>query len=645
MKVNIGKNTIGDNNKMSVFLKEYGRSTHDLSFAWRSSMGVGTLVPFMKILALPGDTFNINLDTRVMTHPTVGALFGKYKLQMDVFTCPIRLYNAMLHNNAIDIGLEMSRVSLPLFKTTLDNKTGDRYFPMWNRSSIMTYLGYNSKVADARSYQIIPLLAYLDIFKNYYANKQEEKFYALGNDEVTVKIESSTRSYSQIQNVSTNYLYIDQFFIKITATEKVDVNRPLYCNIEIAKDDGTPTTIYTTVDLSDYDYEVNYTYDTKNITTTIKGGKGLIKVGSITQFKVGQDIAISYSTTNSYKIDATGEPIAYDLKLIDDLRTLILSKGEAPIIWEKNNPSGISIVDHILGYGSRQLCKGDLGGLLLKTHFSDLFNNWINNEWIDNLQNGITAVTAINTQDGSFTIDTLNLKTKVYNMLNRIAVSGGTYKDWIETVYTTDYYFRAETPVYEGGASADIDFQEVVSNSATENEPLGTIAGRGTVSEKRGGNVNIKVNEPCYIIGIASITPYVDYSQGRDWDVLLKTMDDLHKPQLDGIGYQDLSTIRMDGRANNMAVGKQPAWIEYMTNYNKTFANFAAGGNESFMCLNRIYEIDSDGNLENYTTYINPKDYTYIFAENDITNQDFWVQIGCGIEARRVMSAKQIPLM
>ena len=29
-----------------------------------------------------------------------------------------------------------------------------------------------------------------------------------------------------------------------------------------------------------------------------------------------------------------------------------------------------------------------------------------------------------------------NLQQKVYNMLNRIAVSGGTYRDWLETVYT-----------------------------------------------------------------------------------------------------------------------------------------------------------------------------------------------------------------
>ena len=35
--------------------------------------------------------------------------------------------------------------------------------------------------------------------------------------------------------------------------------------------------------------------------------------------------------------------------------------------------------------------------------------------------------------------------------------------------------------------SAEIEFQEVVSNSATEEEPLGTLAGRGFASNKKGG--------------------------------------------------------------------------------------------------------------------------------------------------------------
>ena len=135
MKANIGKNTLGDSNKMSVSLREYGRSTHNLSSAWRSPMGVGTLVPFMKLVGLPGDTFDIDLDTRIMTHPTIGPLFGNFKFQADVFTCPIRLYNAMLHNNTLNIGLDMSKVKLPKAEFFVKNK-GDKEgkngdFPDW----------------------------------------------------------------------------------------------------------------------------------------------------------------------------------------------------------------------------------------------------------------------------------------------------------------------------------------------------------------------------------------------------------------------------------------------------------------------------------------------------------------------------------
>ena len=75
---------------MKVDLRTYNRSTHNLSYAWRSSMGVGTLVPCMKLIGLPGDTFDIDVDTKVLTHPTVGPLFGSYKLQIDIFTPPYR---------------------------------------------------------------------------------------------------------------------------------------------------------------------------------------------------------------------------------------------------------------------------------------------------------------------------------------------------------------------------------------------------------------------------------------------------------------------------------------------------------------------------------------------------------------------------
>ena len=135
--------------------------------------------------------------------------------------------------------------------------------------------------------------------------------------------------------------------------------------------------------------------------------------------------------------------------------------------------------------------------MLLKTYDSDIFNNWIQTDWIDGV-GGITELTSIDitANDGKLTMDALNLQQKVYNMLNRIAVSGGTYRDWLETVYTAG------------------------------NEPLGTLAGRGVTTERqKGGHIRIKVTEPCYIMCICSITPRIDYGQGTTWDSYLETME------------------------------------------------------------------------------------------------------------------------
>ena len=160
-------------------------------------------------------------------------------------------------------------------------------------------------------------------------------------------------------------------------------------------------------------------------------------------------------------------------------------------------------------------------GLGLKTYQSDLFNNWVNTEWIDGT-NGITEITSIDVSDGLLKLDALNLAKKVYDLLNRVAVSGGTYQDWQEAVYGVDVARMAESPIYCGGLSREIVFEEVVStvdyeSDNTGQQPLGTLAGKGSQGKKKGGNVVIKVKEPSIIMGLVSITPRIDYSQGNKW--------------------------------------------------------------------------------------------------------------------------------
>ena len=64
------------------------------------------------------------------------------------------------------------------------------------------------------------------------------------------------------------------------------------------------------------------------------------------------------------------------------------------------------------------------------------------------------------------------------------------------------------------------------------------------------------------------------------------------------------------------------------------------------MVLTRRYErtkIDGVSMIKDLTTYIDPTKFNYIFANTALDAQNFWVQIGCDITARRKMSAKTIP--
>lgn len=644
LQKNIGKNTIGDNNKMSVNLHTYNMSTHDLSTIFRNTQSAGTLVPNLVLLAQKGDTIDIDIESHVLTHPTLGPLFGSFKHENHIFSVPIRLYNSWLHNNRTKIGLNMSDIKLPQLSIkidkTKDNPTPDNQWSQINPSCLLAYLGirgyaYNATTSSQETEvkkMAVPLLGYYDIFKNYYANTQEENFYIIGATESITKIKV-TQAEGAIYTSTTP----DKINIGIANGDSVEI---------------TPKNAYEADELTitwfDMSTETTRTGKPTDFGTWNKASGNWNVVMAPTQ------VGLLMSITPKNRVQLKD----YPLEQIDEMRDIILStKGNITSI---PNKSSIALYD---SFGQR-LPNGKLNttssqyGLCLKTYNSDLLQNWINTEWIDGV-NGISEVTAIDVTDGKLTMDALNLQQKVYNMLNRIAVSGGTYKDWLETVFTGGNYMeRCETPIFEGGMSTEIVFQEVISNSASGEQPLGTLAGRGyDTGKQKGGHVKIKVTEPSFIMGIGSITPRIDYSQGNEFYNEFLTLDDIHKPALDGIGYQDsLNWQRAwwdDNRMENNnrlqpSAGKTVAWLNYMTNINRTFGNFAINDNEAFMVLNRNYEMSpsagtNETKIADLTTYIDPVKYNYIFAETNLDAMNFWVQTKFDIKVRRLISAKQIP--
>jgi hypothetical protein len=623
-------------------------------------MSAGTLVPFMDEVALPGDSFNIDLECDVMTHPTIGPLFGSYKVQLDLFVCPIRLYNGKLHMNALNIGMNMASIKLPQMEIEGDTMRYDDNGQI-NTSCILSYLGirgiggFNGTPGDnvkSREFNALKLLMYWDIYKNYYANKMEENGAVIhstqdveenGLEDALIYTGENTFNPIGFEDVAT--ITEDTYGQLIFANAfEPDINNIMVYGKWVGDDViGRPL----------HECFNNIEWDENN---------GVLNVSEPYNLIIGTKYWETIEIVGGGSIVPTDSPKVqfFPLENIDKMREDILKDtGNAgAFMINGNSIEPYGLIFQKGSYEENPYSKqASQEGLALKTYQSDLFNNWVSTEWIDG-DNGINAISSVDVTEGNFTIDSLNLSKKVYDMLNRIAVSGGSYDDWLDAVYTHERTRSIESPVYVGGLIRELAFQEVVSNASSGSEyneqPLGTLAGKGTLtSKKKGGKLDIKINEPSYIMGIVSLTPRICYSQGNKWDNNLKTMDDFHKPALDEIGFQELITDQMCATDTKILVatneiqyksaGKQPAWINYMTNVDVVRGNFAVETQQMFMTLDRRYERKGDGGIKDLTTYIDPSKFNHIFADTRTDAQNFWTQISVDINARRKMSAKLMP--
>jgi hypothetical protein len=530
--------------------------------------------------------------------------------------------------------------------------------------------GYSNVNQYVRSFPAIFNLAYWDIFKNYYANKQEENAYVItgidriwkklsiddGVKEVKVWTENKSEAY-EIKPTTENPRYIKLEFEEEISPEEVNEIQ-FMTNIP-----GSMQKLNELTKLGD-----SFTFErTDPNALGLKEPDNPRKATKVYAYKVKKNVTIAYNsdTTGRYFITMPDNKkiklVQFPLKNIDDERTAILAapSTSAYVVSNLKMPYGAATATlQLPNYNRTKVYNSSnawysQAGLAVKTYLSDRFNNWLNTEWIDGTTGGINSITAVDVSDGKLTMDALILQKKIFNMLNRVAITDGTYQAWREATYGIRSATMPESPIFCGGMQSEIAFDEIVSNSATDEEPLGTLAGRGVATMyKSGRGLKIKCTEPSMIMALGSITPRVDYSQGNKWWTRLQNMDDFHKPTLDAIGFQELiaeeaaawsTECTGSNELSYQSLGKQPSWIEYTTDVNETYGEFAAGMPLAFMCLNRVYEENSDHTIGNASTYIDPTIYNSIFAESRLSSQNFWVQVAFDVTARRVMSAKQIP--
>lgn len=678
IRTTLGGDRLGSGNRNKVEMHNYYRSNHNLSCTRISSMAPGVLYPMYTQIGLTGDTFDIDLSAFIRTLPTEGPMFGAFKLQVDVFTADMRLYQAILHNNTTEIGFDMDKVLMPkmMINTHAENKSKRGAF---SKSSLMYYLGMagagrstepNAQVE--RKINAIPMLAYYDIFKNYYSNKQEDNAYVITSGETTTTVTETfestvetieffnlkTNSWQNINTITSLLLCTLTYF----ENNQISENQQIGDKIRIIGDNlvinnNILIDLYGTGNWININESRNY--------APINKQKEFVQLEYINEenFSILTNPFYRTKTETITTTETTGEGTIrlqpFPLNNIDKMRKRLLTT------WDLGEEVVIDSLEELLPYqsvvGTRthneiadgyQLSKNcdPMQGLVVKCYQSDWFNNWLDNEWVAK----IAQKSNVDVSNGSFSIDALNFAKKLYDHYNRIAVTGGTYDDWQKAAYGMVHYGKSEKPIYHGGMSSEVIFDEVVSSAATADEPLGSLGGRGALKGSRGGHVIIKCNEQCVLMIMVSLTPRLTYTQGNAWYLTeLDSMNDLHQPDFDRIGFQDLMTeqlawwdtqIDQDGDIIRTSVGKQPAWLQYQTDINKCYGDFAEEDGKGFMVLQRLYDQDTEtGGVADLTTYIDPTKYNYAFAVKSLTAQNFWGFFNFDIKARRLMSAKQMP--
>lgn len=645
----IGGDRIGSGGGMTVSAHGYGYSTHNNSKVRRTSMSFGTIVPMGIWMMTTNSRIRMRLDALITSNALLYQLYGSAKFQLDVYSARMALYNPKMLLNLNDQGYEIGDIKFPQMELETEGiisapfSTGHQV----NTSALLRYLGiaYNGQNENGRAqpvtrqYNAMWLLMYYQTYKEYYANKQE-KIGVMIHDEGVAKTVTEVRAWADFSD-GTAGTVAGKYF---SGNAPADINVGVNGAVVITGNGDVPRA----------DDLLLWNTEPKRL-TEIFDQIDLTVVGNTYQYVCQKPKTVPYWVMYwDYSEVAEGkEPKLreFDLKAIDRMQMKIMSEVETATAIIIDGTTELPYGASFRKDGNYRSINTSQEGLCIGTHQSDVFNNWLDNATI----NALNAKTKVKVnENGEFSINDLQLTQKLYNYDQRIGVTDGTLEEWREMTYGEVGKSKSLKPVYEGGLSKEIVFDMVVSTASTEEEPLGSIASRGQFGSKhKGGYVQIDSDEEKLVMVLAKITPRIVYNQGNDWTNNLKTLDDLHKPALDKIGYQNLNTdtmgafetiVKADGSLTTYSAGKQPAWQWYRTNYDDALGNMA--DIEDYKVFGRSYESELVNNfwrIKDLTTYITPMKFNDVFAVKSLDAMNFDVQVGMDVTQTLVMSEEVIP--
>ena len=319
---------------------------------------------------------------------------------------------------------------------------------------------------------MIKLLSYWEIVKNFYANKQEKIYAVIHNNPQPNNYDNSVPENNEAKFWPYGYpeptqgldLDLEEYEIAISANVPVYQNSVLECRF-VSPPSGTFRINPQTIRISWGHQWVKATglFDNYEI---LEGVNRIVFTNLSVNYQSATLVGIgNWWVENEAEnlLDTEPQIKTGPLENIDKMRKQIMrSVDDAEpftigIDWAINPATTLepysllypSVFDEETGKSIYSI-QSSQEGLALKTYLSDVNNNWLDKEWIDG-DNGVNAITAIQVdEEGKFSLDQLNLQSKMYKMLNAIAVSDGSFRAWQLANYDHEGVRIITTPMYLG---------------------------------------------------------------------------------------------------------------------------------------------------------------------------------------------------
>lgn len=166
-----------------------------------------------------------------------------------------------------------------------------------------------------------------------------------------------------------------------------------------------------------------------------------------------------------------------------------------------------------------------------------------------------------------------------------------------------------------------IEIGEVIATGASENVPLGEIAGKGYAGQS---NRRHTFQAPCHgvVMMIMSIVPKLNYYDFRSKYTVMRTRDDLYTPEYDHLGMQPLFGYEMGYNNDyiNSVTGWQYRYEQWKRRFNKVSSAFSPRGSKGSWQLSRkpryFDDLEFDvANRQSYARFVHyPNELNSIFV-------------------------------